>query len=145
MLPKPHARRGSCIAWHGHSFQHFCLTSTLLKWSMMTEGSKILPVSPLHSHPVVPACLMAAAISHWDDYRGMENLLQLKAPRSTLSTLPPRGCSTCLGLSLPTLLQLPVDLKKQRIRRSSVSIFLTFLCFFWTVCKSEQTRILLWC
>lgn len=127
------------------SFQHFCLTSAFLKWNIMTEASLNLPVPPQHSHPLLPAWLMAAAISHRGDCREMENLLQTKAPRLTLSTLPPRGCSTSLGLTLPTLMQLPVDLREWKISTGSVCILLIFLCFLKTVCKSEQSRILLWC
>lgn len=50
----------------------------------MTETSKNIPVSPHHSHPMIPACLMATAISHRDDYREMENHLQIKAPRPSV-------------------------------------------------------------
>jgi len=64
----------------------------------MTESSEDLPVSTHHSQLMIPACLMATAISHEDNYRELQNLLQSRVSRSALFTLPPRGCSTCLGL-----------------------------------------------
>lgn len=104
----------------------------------MTETSKNIPVSPHHSHPMIPACLMATAISHRDDYREMENHLQIKAPRPSLSTLPPRGCSTCLGLTLPTLMQLPIGLRAKNKQEQSLHFAVITVVFFRLFIKGSK-------